>query len=67
MPDGYQNAYFENRFKDLRSKWPTLSIYEKFEQTVVGILTTYRGRGHEKYQGAITKQKPFAKQQPFSW
>jgi uncharacterized membrane protein (DUF373 family) len=23
----------------LRSKWQTLSIYEKFEQTVVGILT----------------------------
>ena len=25
--------------KALRSKWPTLSIYEKFEQTVVAILT----------------------------
>ncbi len=26
-------------FKDLRFKWQTLSIYEKFEQTVVAILT----------------------------
>jgi uncharacterized membrane protein (DUF373 family) len=25
--------------KELRSKWQTLSIYEKFEQTVVAILT----------------------------
>jgi uncharacterized membrane protein (DUF373 family) len=28
-----------SEFKDLRSKWRTLSIYERFEQTVVGILT----------------------------
>jgi uncharacterized membrane protein (DUF373 family) len=26
-------------FRDLRSKWQTLSIYEKFEQSVVGVLT----------------------------
>jgi uncharacterized membrane protein (DUF373 family) len=25
--------------RDLRSKWRTLSLYERFEQTVVGILT----------------------------
>ena len=26
-------------FRDLRAKWQTLSIYEKFEQSVVGVLT----------------------------
>jgi|ERR1700733_5041050 uncharacterized membrane protein (DUF373 family) len=26
-------------FRDLRSKWQTLSIYERFEQSVVGVLT----------------------------
>jgi uncharacterized membrane protein (DUF373 family) len=26
-------------FRDLRSNWQTLSIYEKFEQSVVGVLT----------------------------
>jgi uncharacterized membrane protein (DUF373 family) len=26
-------------FRDLRSKWQTLSIYERFEQSVVGALT----------------------------
>ena len=26
-------------FRNLRSKWRTLSIYEKFEQSVVGVLT----------------------------
>ena len=30
-------------FKDLRCKWQTLSIYEKFEQTVVAILTIVIG------------------------
>jgi uncharacterized membrane protein (DUF373 family) len=28
-----------SELKELRSKWQTLSIYEKFEQTVVGVLT----------------------------
>jgi uncharacterized membrane protein (DUF373 family) len=28
-----------SELKDLRSKWQTLSIYERFEQTVVAILT----------------------------
>jgi uncharacterized membrane protein (DUF373 family) len=28
-----------SEIKDLRSKWKTLSIYEKFEQTVVAVLT----------------------------
>jgi uncharacterized membrane protein (DUF373 family) len=27
-----------SEFKDLRCKWHTLSLYEKFEQTVVGVL-----------------------------
>jgi len=27
------------KFRDLRSKWQTLSIYERFEQSVVGVLT----------------------------
>ena len=26
-------------FRDLRSKWRTLSLYERFEQSVVGVLT----------------------------
>ena len=26
-------------FKELRSKWQTLSLYERFEQTVVAVLT----------------------------
>ena len=26
-------------FRDLRSKWQTLSLYERFEQTVVAFLT----------------------------
>lgn len=28
-----------SEFKDLRSKWQTLSLYERFEQSVVGVLT----------------------------
>jgi hypothetical protein len=28
-----------SEIKDLRSKWKTLSIYERFEQTVVAVLT----------------------------
>ena len=28
-----------SELKELRSKWQTLPIYEKFEQTVVGVLT----------------------------
>lgn len=28
-----------SELRDLRSKWQTLSIYEKFEQTVVAVLT----------------------------
>ena len=28
-----------SEFRDLRSKWRTLSIYERFEQTVVSVLT----------------------------
>jgi uncharacterized membrane protein (DUF373 family) len=28
-----------SEFRDLRSKWQTLSIYERFEQTVVSVLT----------------------------
>ena len=28
-----------SEFKDLRSKWHTLSLYERFEQTVVAFLT----------------------------
>ena len=28
-----------SEFKDLRSKWQTLSLYERFEQTVVALLT----------------------------
>jgi len=28
-----------SELKDLRSKWQTLSIYERFEQTVVAVLT----------------------------
>jgi uncharacterized membrane protein (DUF373 family) len=28
-----------SEFKDLRSKWQTLSLYERFEQAVVGMLT----------------------------
>lgn len=28
-----------SEFKDLRSKWQTLSLYERFEQTVVAFLT----------------------------
>ena len=28
-----------SEFKELRSKWQTLSLYERFEQTVVAILT----------------------------
>jgi uncharacterized membrane protein (DUF373 family) len=28
-----------SEMRDLRSKWQTLSIYEKFEQTVVAVLT----------------------------
>ena len=28
-----------SEMKDLRSKWQTLSLYERFEQTVVGVLT----------------------------
>jgi uncharacterized membrane protein (DUF373 family) len=28
-----------SEFKDLRSKWQTLSLYERFEQAVVGVLT----------------------------
>ena len=28
-----------SEFKDLRSKWQTLSLYERFEQSVVGMLT----------------------------
>lgn len=30
---------FAKEFNDLRSKWRTLSIYERFEQTVVAALT----------------------------
>jgi uncharacterized membrane protein (DUF373 family) len=29
-----------SEFRELRSKWQTLSIYEKFEQLVVAVLTT---------------------------
>jgi len=29
-----------SEFRELRSKWKTLSIYEKFEQLVVAVLTT---------------------------
>jgi uncharacterized membrane protein (DUF373 family) len=28
-----------SEFRTLRSKWQTLSIYERFEQTIVGVLT----------------------------
>src|SRR6201996_7188345 len=28
-----------SEFTDLRAKWQTLSIYERFEQTVVSVLT----------------------------
>lgn len=28
-----------SEFRDLRSKWQTLSVYERFEQTVVSVLT----------------------------
>ncbi|HTF71842.1 MAG TPA: phosphate-starvation-inducible PsiE family protein, partial [Edaphobacter sp.] len=28
-----------SELKELRSKWQTLSIYEKFEETVVGVVT----------------------------
>jgi uncharacterized protein YacL len=29
-----------SELRELRSKWQTLSVYEKFEQLVVGLLTT---------------------------
>jgi uncharacterized membrane protein (DUF373 family) len=28
-----------SEFRELRSKWHTLSLYERFEQTIVGVLT----------------------------